>query len=94
MVALKYVLAAALAASLGLSDGVANADPVKIRIGWVVVPANLAPILFEKPGIALHVGKSYTVENFHFVAAERSFHCKKFPFRSNASERIHRARKY
>ena len=31
--------------------GAAAAGPVKIRIGWVVVPANLAPILFEKPGV-------------------------------------------
>jgi NitT/TauT family transport system substrate-binding protein len=46
--------------------GAAAAGPVKIRIGWVVVPANLAPILFEKPGVARHVGKSYTVENFRF----------------------------
>src|SRR5262249_15069338 len=45
------------------------ADPVKIRLAWAVVPAELSPILFAKPGIARHAGVSYTVEPIHFAAA-------------------------
>jgi NitT/TauT family transport system substrate-binding protein len=41
-------------------------DPVKIRIGWIAAPANLAPILFAKDGIAQHLGKSYTLEPLRF----------------------------
>ena len=37
-------------------------EPVKIRIGWAVAPAQLTPILFEHPGLAQHLGKSYTLE--------------------------------
>jgi len=42
------------------------ADPVKIRIGWIAAPANLAPILFAKPGIAQHLGKTYELEPIRF----------------------------
>src|SRR6476646_8732403 len=38
------------------------ADTVKIRIGWIAAPANLAPILFSKPCIYLDLGKSYELE--------------------------------
>lgn len=59
-------LAVGFALLLGVAD-TTKAEPVKIRIGWVVVPASLAPIMFEKPGVARHVGTSYAVENFHFA---------------------------
>ena len=45
------------------------ADPLKIRLAWAVVPSELSPILFVKPGIARHVGVTYTVEPIHFAAA-------------------------
>jgi sulfonate transport system substrate-binding protein len=45
------------------------ADPLKVRFAWAVVPSELTPILFVKPGIARHVGVSYTVEPIHFAAA-------------------------
>jgi len=41
-------------------------DPVKIRIGWIAAPANLAPILFAKPGIAQNLGKTYELEPIRF----------------------------
>ena len=44
------------------------ADPLKIRLAWAVVPSELSPILFVKPGIARHVGLTYTVEPIHFAA--------------------------
>ncbi len=46
-----------VAALLGATT--ARAEPVKIRIAWIAVPTNLAPILFAKPGIARHLGASY-----------------------------------
>ncbi|MGH6983709.1 MAG: ABC transporter substrate-binding protein [Stellaceae bacterium] len=56
------LIAAVLAAT-----GPAHAKPLKLRIGWVVVPASLEPIYFAKPGIALHNGKSYELEPIHFA---------------------------
>ncbi len=44
----------------------ANAQPVKIRAAYVVPVANWPSILFEKQGIARHMGKSYTYEAVHF----------------------------
>ena len=60
--------------SLGLgvvsgAGGAHAADPLKIRLAWAVVPSELSPILFVKPGIARHVGLTYTVEPIHFAAA-------------------------
>jgi sulfonate transport system substrate-binding protein len=46
--------------------GAHAAEPLKIRIGWIAAPANLAPILFAKDGIAQHLGKSYTVDPLRF----------------------------
>ena len=42
------------------------ADPVKIRMGWVLTPPELPPVFFAKPGIAKHLGVSYTYEPIHF----------------------------
>jgi ABC-type nitrate/sulfonate/bicarbonate transport system substrate-binding protein len=50
-----------------LVAGAARAEPLKLRIGWVVVPASLEPIYFAKPGIAVHNGKSYVLEPIHFA---------------------------
>src|SRR6185295_12161788 len=44
----------------------AAAEPVKIRIGWIVAPASIVPLLFLKPDIAKHHGKSYTFEPTNF----------------------------
>jgi len=44
----------------------AAAEPLKIRISWVVAGANLASILFDKPGIAHYQGRSYEMEGMHF----------------------------
>ena len=51
-----------LAAGLVLCASAASADPLKIRMAYVVPVANWASILFEKPGLAQHMGKSYTLE--------------------------------
>ncbi len=52
-----------LAAAIGPS---ADAEPVKIRIGWSTMPGHLIPVLYSKPDILRHYGKSYTVEPIRF----------------------------
>ncbi|HXP29984.1 MAG TPA: ABC transporter substrate-binding protein [Stellaceae bacterium] len=64
---LAKLVPAALAFALALV-GAARAEPVKIRLAWVVPPpAELQPILFEKPGLAKHLGTSYVVETPRFA---------------------------
>jgi NitT/TauT family transport system substrate-binding protein len=56
-----------LAAMLLLAAGEARAaDPVPIRIGWVVTPPELQPVLFARPEVTRHLGKSYAMEPVHF----------------------------
>jgi sulfonate transport system substrate-binding protein len=62
---LKTLLLLALAVAFGAP---ALAEPVKIRIGWVVTPASLAPILFNEPGVAKHLGVSYIFDPI-FISA-------------------------
>ena len=44
----------------------ARAEPLNIRIGWAVVPAQLTSILFVKKDILKHYGVSYTYEPIRF----------------------------
>ena len=56
-------LAAALLAALVTGSAVpGHAEPLKIRIGWLLVPAEITPILFPRDGIARHAGTSYVIE--------------------------------
>ncbi|HLI21938.1 MAG TPA: ABC transporter substrate-binding protein [Stellaceae bacterium] len=62
----------AAAAVLGLTGAVqptvAKADPVKIRIAYIV-PAGDAPLaLLGKPGIAQQEGKTYALDFIHFTS--------------------------
>ncbi len=61
-------LALAGVCALGLFGiGTANsAEPVKIRMGWVAPVANWGSIVLEKKDLALHMGKSYTLEAIRF----------------------------
>jgi NitT/TauT family transport system substrate-binding protein len=69
MTMLPRILAAALAALLFMGSG-ASAEPLKIRVAWVVAPGSLVPLLFNDdyrdPAIVTHYGKSYTVETQFF----------------------------
>jgi ABC-type nitrate/sulfonate/bicarbonate transport system substrate-binding protein len=66
MRALKLVLVGIVAAVL-LGVGAAQAaDPLKIRIGWVVAVSNWPSILLEKKELAKHLGKSYVLEPIRF----------------------------
>lgn len=60
--------ALAMAALVSLNPP-AKADPVKIRAGWGNTPTAMAPIIFAKPELALHLGKSYTMEPVHFAGS-------------------------
>lgn len=62
--------ATAFAAAVGLTTtfGTVVAEPVKIRIGYGVVPGVISPLLFQKKDILKHYGKSYTVEPIYFRA--------------------------
>jgi sulfonate transport system substrate-binding protein len=59
-------LAAAAAVALTLAVLPANAEPLKIRAGWAVVPAQLTSIIFENKSILKHYGTSYTFEPIRF----------------------------
>jgi sulfonate transport system substrate-binding protein len=62
------VFAAALALSIGASIGGAHAaDPVKLRLGWVVAGADAPLQIFGKKGIATHEGVSYVLDPIHFA---------------------------
>jgi sulfonate transport system substrate-binding protein len=50
---------------LTTADGRAE-EPVKLRLGWAVVPGQLTAILFAKKEILKHYGQSYTVETIRF----------------------------
>jgi len=58
-------LAAVLAASL-FGPGAAQADPVKIRLSYIVPVSNWATVLFAKPEMAQHLDKSFSFEPVHF----------------------------
>src|SRR6266581_751187 len=68
MRSLKF-LSEVFAVALAFCAGIARAEPVKIRVAWVTPVANRASILFEKPGLARHMGKSYTYEAVRFQGA-------------------------
>ena len=59
LTALIFMLAGIFPAS---ADG-----PVPLRIGWVVVPADTMALIYQKPGLAPHAGKSYAPELTHFA---------------------------
>ena len=43
------------------------AEPYHLRLGWVVTPADLVTLMFVKPGLAPHAGKTYIPELTHFA---------------------------
>jgi len=59
-------LGLALMAAIGFGGSARADEPLKLRVGWAVVPAQLTSVLFQKPELLKHYGKSYTVEAIHF----------------------------
>ncbi|HEX3970188.1 MAG TPA: ABC transporter substrate-binding protein [Stellaceae bacterium] len=62
---IRSALFAAIAAYLFVT-GIANADPVTIRTGWVVATSGYSPLQLEKKDLLKHYGKSYVMEPQHF----------------------------
>ena len=60
-------LGAGAALAAGGRRAQAQSAPVKIRVGWVVVPASLAPLVLEKKDILKHFGQSYVAEVTRFA---------------------------
>ncbi len=61
------VLGLMLAGILGTA---AKADPMAIRVGWVVTPGHLAPLIEalgkREPSVFKHLGKSYVLQTVRF----------------------------
>ncbi len=63
-----FLAAFAACALFAAISSAARAEPVKLRIAWIV-PAGDAPLaLLGRPGIAQHEGKSYTLEFTHMTS--------------------------
>ena len=60
----------AILAIVTFPASVARAEPVKIRVAWVVPVVNWPSILFEKRGLTRNMGKSYTFEAVRFQGTE------------------------
>ncbi|MGH7055567.1 MAG: ABC transporter substrate-binding protein [Stellaceae bacterium] len=60
-------MAVALVAALLAGLPARAAEPYHLRLGWVVVPADMVPLMFLKPGLAPHAGKTYIPELIHFA---------------------------
>jgi ABC-type nitrate/sulfonate/bicarbonate transport system substrate-binding protein len=61
------VIAAAFALALFGGGPALAEEPYHLRIGWVVTPADLVTLMFVKPGLAPHAGKTYIPELTHFA---------------------------
>lgn len=64
---LTTLAASALAGSSLGPRAVRAAEPLRIRAGWVVVPADLFPLIPKMPHVTKHHGKSYVMETQHFA---------------------------
>lgn len=63
---MRNFVTAMLALAAVLAAGEARSEPVKIRLGWVVTPSELAAVIFPRKDLARHNGQSYEAEPVHF----------------------------
>ena len=63
--------AAVFAACIAIT-GLAQAEPLKVRISWVAVPNNLPPLFMEKPDLMTRSGQSYIVDAVRFPGTPQS----------------------
>jgi sulfonate transport system substrate-binding protein len=63
---IKHTLTALVIMAASLSVNWAAAEPLKLRVGWIVVPAEITPIFPQDPKVALHDGTSYTIDSLRF----------------------------
>src|SRR5215472_10985093 len=64
---LFVLIAAALALTFAGGGPPFAGEPYHLRLGWVVTPADLVTLMFVKPGLAPHAGKTYIPELSHFA---------------------------
>jgi len=62
----RFLAAITGLALLFAAAGADAAEPLKLRVGWAVVPGQLTSLLFMKKDILRHYGASYTVDLVHF----------------------------
>ncbi|HEV3396928.1 MAG TPA: ABC transporter substrate-binding protein [Xanthobacteraceae bacterium] len=62
----KVILGGLVALAL-FAAGTAAAEPLKIRVAWVVGVANWSSLILEKKDLAQHLGKSYVFEPVHYT---------------------------
>ncbi len=60
----SMLIASGMLAGLAVSGRAA--EPLKLRVGWAVVPAQLISVFWAKPELLKHYGKSYAVEAIRF----------------------------
>src|SRR6185437_11686327 len=53
-------------AALVVCQAAQGSEPIKIRLGWTIVPPEIGPILFES-GATKHNGTSYVVDAIRFA---------------------------
>jgi NitT/TauT family transport system substrate-binding protein len=58
----RFLCAAAATLAVVVSVFAARAEPLAIRVGWVVYTSSSVPISLEKKELLTHYGKSYTIE--------------------------------
>ncbi|NQV56384.1 MAG: ABC transporter substrate-binding protein [Rhodospirillales bacterium] len=63
---MNLITAAVAAVSIGLAAGFAQAEPLKIRMSYVVPIGNWGSILYHKKDVMKHYGKSYEVQVTRF----------------------------
>lgn len=67
---IERAVAAVMAVGLMALSAPAGADPLPIRVGWVVTPGHLAPLIEElgkrHPEVFKHLGQSYVMQAVHF----------------------------
>jgi sulfonate transport system substrate-binding protein len=64
---MKRFRALAMGFGLGFAIGAARAeDPVKIHIAWTAIPGQIVSVLYQKPDILRHYGKSYVVDPVYY----------------------------
>jgi NitT/TauT family transport system substrate-binding protein len=66
MRALKLIMAGVAALGVFAATS-AGAEPVRIRLSWIVPVANWGSLLLEKKDLAKHLGQSYTLETTRFA---------------------------
>ncbi len=64
---LKLALAGVCAIGLFGTATAHSAEPVKIRLSWIVPVSNWASMIEQKKDLAQHMGKSYTLEIIRFA---------------------------